>query len=100
MKGANMAQRKTATVERKPRPWWYGLSDTTAKELQRLGYKCRGDLHLFMDKPRIVNPSERGRQWVYDPLWFTQPWLNDGLPQKISMAMFSEVRSWLEKKAR
>lgn len=93
-----MPQAKTegrTMTERKPRPWWHGLREETAAELMRLGYENREDLRVFHAKPRIVNPSPNGRNMVYDPRHFAQPWLNDGIPKKITLAMFNEVRSWL-----
>jgi hypothetical protein len=78
----------------KPEPWWHGLSADTARELERMGYHCKADAMLFVtEKARFVG---RNRQMLFDPLHIDRPWLREGIPFRVSRAMYDEVRVWLE----
>ena len=81
--------------ESKPASLWEGLTDDTARELRHRGYQCRDDLLLFLDRPRFVNKSERGQRTVYDPLHLSRPWLNEGVPMRMPLDLFNQVRAWL-----
>jgi hypothetical protein len=78
----------------KPEPWWHGLSADTARELERMGYHCKADAMLFVtERARFVG---RNRQMLFDPLHIDRPWLREGIPFRVSRAMYDEVRVWLE----
>ena len=103
-----MAQRKTTEAKTEPKPpasrkppeskpasLWDGLSADTVRELRHRGYQCRDDLLLFLERPRFVNKSERGQRTVYDPLHLSRPWLNEGVPMRMPLDLFNQVRAWL-----
>lgn len=81
--------------EKKPAPWWDGLSEATVRELRHRGYDSRDDVLVFLERPRFVNKSERGQRTVYDPLHLSRPWLNEGVPMRMPLDLFNEVRAWL-----
>jgi hypothetical protein len=77
----------------KPPPWWDGLGADTARELERMGYRSKADAMLFVtEKARFVG---RNRQMLFDPMHIDRPWLREGIPFRVSRAMYDEVRVWL-----
>jgi hypothetical protein len=92
-----MANTKTPTVRTQPaapKSWHHGLSKATADELTRRGYASREDAQAFVrERPRFHN--KRRRETLYDPRMFDRPWLRNGMPMRVSVSLYNEVRQWL-----